>query len=46
MTELLDLVRRKRIPPIPLEQRPLLEADAALQDLKAKRLVGRCVLVP
>jgi D-arabinose 1-dehydrogenase-like Zn-dependent alcohol dehydrogenase len=46
MTELLDLVRRKRIPPIPIRERPLHEAPAALADLKANRVIGRSVLVP
>jgi propanol-preferring alcohol dehydrogenase len=42
----LDLVRRKRIPPIPIRERPLHEAAAALADLQANRLIGRCVLIP
>jgi D-arabinose 1-dehydrogenase-like Zn-dependent alcohol dehydrogenase len=46
MAELLDLVRRKRIPPIPIRERPLHEATAALADLKANRVIGRSVLVP
>jgi propanol-preferring alcohol dehydrogenase len=42
--ELLDLVRSKNITPIPTRDRPLVEAQAALDDLRAGRVVGRTVL--
>jgi D-arabinose 1-dehydrogenase-like Zn-dependent alcohol dehydrogenase len=42
--ELLDLVRAKNIAPIPTRERPLCEAQAALDDLRAGRVVGRTVL--
>ena len=42
--ELLDLVRAKNIAPIPTRDRPLAEAQAALDDLRAGRIVGRTVL--
>ena len=42
--ELLDLVRAKKIAPIPTRSRPLNEAEAALDDLRAGRVVGRTVL--
>ncbi len=42
--ELLDLVRAKKIAPIPTRDRPLGEAQAALDDLRAGRVVGRTVL--
>jgi alcohol dehydrogenase, propanol-preferring len=42
--ELLDLVRSKNIAPIPTRDRPLAEAQAALDDLRAGRVVGRTVL--
>jgi alcohol dehydrogenase len=42
--ELLDLVRAKNISPIPTRGRPLKEAQAALDDLRAGRIVGRTVL--
>ncbi len=42
--ELLDLVRAKNIAPIPTRGRPLNEAQAALDDLRAGRVVGRTVL--
>jgi alcohol dehydrogenase len=42
--ELLDLARSKKIAPIPTHDRPLMEAQAALDDLRAGRVVGRTVL--
>jgi D-arabinose 1-dehydrogenase-like Zn-dependent alcohol dehydrogenase len=42
--ELLDLARAKKIAPIPTRDRPLGEAQAALDDLRAGRVVGRTVL--
>jgi propanol-preferring alcohol dehydrogenase len=44
--ELLELVRRARPARIPIGQRKLDEANAALDDLRSGRLVGRAVLVP
>ena len=44
--ELLDLVKSAHIPSIPITRRPLDDADAALQDLRAGRLIGRAVLMP
>lgn len=44
--ELLDLVRRKGTPPLPITTRPLSEANAVLGELKAGKLLGRAVLVP
>ncbi|MDB5620193.1 alcohol dehydrogenase [Tardiphaga sp.] len=44
--ELLDLVRSKKIAPIPVITLPFEQANAALNDLKAGRLVGRAVLTP
>jgi D-arabinose 1-dehydrogenase-like Zn-dependent alcohol dehydrogenase len=46
MTELLDLVRRTGLPPLPVATRPLAEVNAALADLRAGKVVGRVVLVP
>jgi len=46
MRELLDLVRRTGAPPIPLRTRPLEEVGAALDDLRAGKVVGRVVLTP
>ena len=44
--ELIDLVREKKIAPIPVTTRPLTQVDATLNDLKKGKLVGRAVLVP
>jgi D-arabinose 1-dehydrogenase-like Zn-dependent alcohol dehydrogenase len=42
--ELLDLVRAKSVATIPTRERPLNEAQGALDDLRAGRVVGRTVL--
>ena len=42
--ELLDLARSAAITPIPTRQRPFQQAQAALDDLRAGRVVGRTVL--
>jgi alcohol dehydrogenase len=42
--ELLDLARAGKISPIATHERPLSEAQAALDDLRAGRVVGRTVL--
>jgi propanol-preferring alcohol dehydrogenase len=44
--ELLDLVRAKKIPPIPVIPMPLARANDALMDLQKGRLVGRAILTP
>jgi alcohol dehydrogenase/propanol-preferring alcohol dehydrogenase len=44
--ELIDLVREKKIPPIPVTPRPLRDANAALTELQQGKLIGRAVLVP
>ena len=44
MAELLALVNRKGLPPVPITTRPLDEVSAALADLHAGRVVGRVVL--
>ena len=44
--ELLDLVRAKNIPPIPVTTLPLAKANDALLDLQKGKLVGRAVLTP
>jgi alcohol dehydrogenase, propanol-preferring len=44
--ELLELVREKKIAPIPVTALPLARANEALADLQKGRLVGRAVLVP
>jgi alcohol dehydrogenase len=42
--ELIALARSGKIAPIPTHARPLDEAQAALEDLRAGRVVGRTVL--
>jgi D-arabinose 1-dehydrogenase-like Zn-dependent alcohol dehydrogenase len=42
--EVLDLARSGAIAPIPMRERPLSEAQAALDELRAGRIVGRTVL--
>src|SRR3954449_1964737 len=44
--ELLDLVRAKKIAPIPVTPMPLARANDALVELQKGRLVGRAVLTP
>jgi D-arabinose 1-dehydrogenase-like Zn-dependent alcohol dehydrogenase len=44
--ELLDLVRAKKIAPIPVTPMPLAKANEALADLQKGRLVGRAILTP
>jgi alcohol dehydrogenase, propanol-preferring len=44
--ELLDLVRTRKIAPIPVTPMPLASANRALTDLKEGRLVGRAILTP
>jgi alcohol dehydrogenase, propanol-preferring len=46
MAELLDLVRRKGVPDLPVGTRPLAAVNAALDELKAGKVVGRLVLTP
>jgi D-arabinose 1-dehydrogenase-like Zn-dependent alcohol dehydrogenase len=46
MKELLDLVRRTGMPSVPLATRPLSEVNAALNDLRAGKVVGRVVVMP
>jgi alcohol dehydrogenase len=42
--ELIELVRARKIAPPPLTERPLAQASATLDDLRAGRIVGRVVL--
>lgn len=46
LQELVNLVKRTGMKPIPVSTRPLAEANAAMQDLHHGRVVGRTVLVP
>jgi len=44
MAELLDLVRRKGVPDLPVGTRPLAAVNEALNELKAGKVIGRLVL--
>lgn len=44
--EMLDLVRAGKVAPIPVELRPLSEANASLNDLRGGHVLGRIVLTP
>ena len=46
MAELMALARAGAIPPVPIDERPLAEAQAALDDLRAGAVLGRIVLRP
>ena len=46
LAELLDLVRRKGAPDLPVGKRPLAEVNDALDELKAGKVIGRLVLTP
>jgi D-arabinose 1-dehydrogenase-like Zn-dependent alcohol dehydrogenase len=46
MAELIELVKRTGLPPVPVATRPLAEVNAALADLRAGKVIGRVVLTP
>ena len=46
MAELLDLVKRTGMPPVPIRTRPLEDVNETLNDLRAGKIVGRVVLTP
>ena len=46
MAELMALARGGAVPPVPIEERPLAAAQAALDDLRAGAVLGRVVLRP
>jgi len=46
IAELLDLVNRKGAPDVPVATRPLAEVNAALNDLRAGKVIGRLVMAP
>jgi D-arabinose 1-dehydrogenase-like Zn-dependent alcohol dehydrogenase len=46
MTELIELVRRTGLPPVPVAPRRLDDVNAVLGDLRAGKVVGRVVLTP
>jgi alcohol dehydrogenase, propanol-preferring len=46
LAELIDLVRRTGLPPVPVATRPLDDVNAVLGELRAGKVVGRVVLTP
>jgi D-arabinose 1-dehydrogenase-like Zn-dependent alcohol dehydrogenase len=44
LREVVALAKKRKLKPLPVETRPAAEANAALEDLKAGRVVGRVVL--
>ena len=44
--ELIDLVRRTGLPPVPVATRPLDDVNAVLSELRAGKVIGRVVLTP
>lgn len=46
MHELMALVKDGRVPPLPIEVRPLDQANSALNDLRSGKVLGRVVLKP
>lgn len=46
IAELMELVKKKGAPDVPVATRPLAEVNAALNDLRDGRVVGRVVITP
>jgi propanol-preferring alcohol dehydrogenase len=46
MAELMDLVRRKGLPDVPVSTRPLKDVNAVHDELRAGKVTGRVVLTP
>ncbi|MGC3985006.1 MAG: alcohol dehydrogenase [Pseudorhodoferax sp.] len=46
LRSLIDLARAGKLVPLPIDARPLDQAEAALQDLEAGKVVGRVMLKP
>jgi D-arabinose 1-dehydrogenase-like Zn-dependent alcohol dehydrogenase len=46
MAELIELVKRTGLPPVPIATRPLDDVNAVLGDLRAGKVIGRVVLTP
>ena len=46
MKELIELVRRTGIPPVPVATRPLADVNAVMDQLRAGKVIGRIVLTP
>lgn len=46
MKELIELVKRTGLPPVPVATRPLKDVNAVMDKLRAGKIVGRVVLTP
>jgi alcohol dehydrogenase, propanol-preferring len=46
MAELMELVRRTGLPPVPVATRPLKDVNVVMDQLRAGKIVGRVVLTP
>jgi len=46
MAELMDLIKGTGLPDVPVATRPLSQVNAAMDDLRAGKIVGRVVLQP
>ena len=46
MKELIELVRRTGMPPVPVATRPLEDVNAVMDQLRAGKVIGRIVLTP
>src|SRR5262245_54858419 len=46
MKELIELVRRTGVPPVPVATRPLEDVNAVMDQLRAGKVIGRVVLTP
>lgn len=46
MKELIDLVRRTGVPPVPVSTRPLTDVNAVMDELRSGKVIGRVVLTP
>jgi D-arabinose 1-dehydrogenase-like Zn-dependent alcohol dehydrogenase len=46
LRELVAIVQRTKMKPIPVQRRPMAEVNAAMQELIAGKVVGRTILVP
>lgn len=46
MAELMELVRRTGLPPVPVATRPLEDVNAVMSELRSGKVIGRVVLTP
>ena len=46
MAELMELVRRTGLPPVPVATRPLADVNVVMNELRAGKVIGRVVLQP